>query len=143
MIPHKFHPWLAEQADLLGEAPGMELAHEETEAAVGDCSADLVFIEEGTDQRIVVENMFNRTDHDHLGKLITYMAGLDARYAILLASEFRDEHRAALNWLNTISTNDFGFFGIALEVRRMGDSSSALRLRGDIQPDKWNYSIGA
>lgn len=64
--------------------------------------------------------MFNRTDRDHLGKLITYMAGLDARYAVLLASEFRDEHRAALNWLNTISTNDFGFFGIALEVRHNG-----------------------
>lgn len=63
----------------------MELVHQETEAAVGDYNADLVLIEEGTDQRIIVENMFNRTDHDHLGKLITYMAGLGARYAILLA----------------------------------------------------------
>ena len=87
--------------------------------------------------------MFNRTGHDHLGKLINDMAGLGADHTVLLASEFRDEHRAALNWLNTISTSDFRFFGIALEVRRIGDSSSALRLRGDIQPDKWNYSIRA
>ena len=70
-----FTPWLAEQAELLGEALGIDLVHEETEAAVGDYNADLVFIEEGTDQQIVVENMFTCTDHDHLGKLITYMAG--------------------------------------------------------------------
>lgn len=87
--------------------------------------------------------MFNCTGHDHLGKLINDMAGLGADHTVLLAPEFRDEHQAALNWLNTISTSDFGFFGIALGVRRIGDSSSALRLRGDIQPDKWNYSIRA
>ena len=63
-----FTPWLAEQAELLGEALGREVVHEETEAAAGGYNADLVFIEEGTDQRIVVENMFNRTDHDHLGR---------------------------------------------------------------------------
>lgn len=138
-----FTPWLAEQAELLGEALGMELVHEETEAAVGEYSADLVFIEEGTDQRIVVENMFNRTDHDHLGKLITYMAGLGAHYTVLLASEFRDEHQAALNWLNTISTNDFGFFGIVLEVWRIGDSSPAPRFRVAVQPDNWSRSVRA
>ena len=80
-----FTPWLAENADRLGEALGMDLIHEQTEAPVGRYSADLVFRDASTDRLIVVENMFGATDHDHLGKLITYAAGLGASYAVLLA----------------------------------------------------------
>ena len=69
-----FTPWLAENADQLGEALGMDLIHEQTEAAVGRYSADLVFREVSMDRLVVVENMFDSTDHDHLGKLITYAA---------------------------------------------------------------------
>ncbi len=57
------------------------------------------------------------TDHDHVGKLITYGAGLDSHLVVLLADRFRPEHRTALTWLNTISEDGFGFFGLALEVR--------------------------
>ena len=94
----EFTPWLAENADLLGEALGMDLAHEQTEAPVGRYSADLVFREASRDELVVVENMFGPTDHDHLGKLITYAAGLGASYAVLISPEFRDEHRSALTW---------------------------------------------
>ena len=72
-----FTPWLAENADLLGEALGMDVVHEQTEAGVGRYSADLVFREESTSRLVVVENMFGATDHDHLGKLITYAAGIE------------------------------------------------------------------
>ena len=65
----EFTPWLAENADLLGEALGMDLVHERTEAAVGRYSADLVFREASRSELVVVENMFGSTDHDHLGKL--------------------------------------------------------------------------
>ena len=78
----EFTPWLAENADVLGEALGMDLLHEQTEAAVGRYSADLVFREESTDRIVVVENLFGPTDHDHLGKLIAYAAGLGAGYAV-------------------------------------------------------------
>lgn len=138
-----FTPWLAENAELLGEALGMDLLHEQTEATVGRYSADLVFREESTNKPVVVENMFGATDHDHLGKLITYAAGLEAGYAVLLAPELRDEHRSALTWLNSISTDDFGFFGIVLEAWRIGDSIPAPRLRVEVKPDDWSRSVQA
>ena len=138
-----FTPWLAENAALLGEALGMDLLHEETEAAVGRYSADLVFREESTGRLVVVENLFGPTDHDHLGKLLVYAAGLEAGYAVLLAPEFRDEHRAALDWLNSISADDFGFFGIVFEAWRIGDSLPAPRLRVDVKPNNWSRSVRA
>ena len=138
-----FTPWLAENADQLGEALGMDLIHEQTEAPVGRYSADLVFRDASTDRLIVVENMFGATDHDHLGKLLTYAAGLEASYAVLLASEFREEHRSALNWLNSVSADDFGFFGVVLEAWRIGDSLPAPRLRVDVKPDSWGRSVRA
>lgn len=136
-----FTPWLAENAELLGEALGMDLVHEQTEAAVGRYSADLVFREGSTDRVVVVENLFSPSDHDHLGKLIVYAAGLEAGYAVLLAPDFRDEHRAALDWLNSISAEDFGFFGIVLEAWRIGDSPPAPRLRVDVKPNNWSRSV--
>ena len=96
-----------------------------------------------TDGLIVVENMFGATDHDHLGKLITYAAGLGAHYAVLLAPEFREEHRSVLNWLNSVSADDFGFFGVVLEAWRIGDSLPAPRLRVDVKPDSWGRSVRA
>ena len=136
-----FTPWLAENADLLGEALRMDLLHEQTEAAVGRYSADLVFRDNATDRLVVVENLFGPSDHDHLGKLIVYAAGLEAGYAVLLAPEFRDEHRAALNWLNAISAEDFGFFGVVLEAWRIGDSAPAPRLRVDVKPNDWSRLV--
>ena len=139
----EFTPWLAENADLLGEALGMDLAHEQTEAAVGRYSADLVFREASRDELVVVENMFGPTDHDHLGKLITYAAGLGASYAVLISPEFRDEHRSALTWLNSVSADDFGFFGVVLEAWRIDGSRPAPRLRVEVQPDDWSRSVRA
>ena len=139
--PRGFTPWLAENATLLGDALGMNLRHEETEAGVGRYSADLVFVEEETEDRVVVENLFHATDHDHLGKLITYVAGLEAAYGVLLAPKFMDEHRSALNYLNSISKDEYGFFGVVLEAWRIGDSIPAPRLRVDIKPDNWSRSV--
>ena len=139
----EFTPWLAENADLLGEALGMDLLHEQTEAAVGRYSADLVFREASRGERVVVENMFGPTDHDHLGKLITYAAGLRASYAVLISPEFRDEHRSALTWLNSVSADDVGFFGVALEAWRIDGSRPAPRLRVEVEPDSWGRSVRA
>ena len=106
----------------------------------GGYRADLVLRDPNSPTRVVVENMYGSTDHDHLGKLITYAAGLQASYAVLLTETLRPEHRSALNWLNSISTEDRGFFGISLEVWRIGDSIPAPQLRVDVQPDDWSKS---
>lgn len=135
--PSDFTPWLAENADLLGEALGLELVDPRKEQGVGRYSADLVLREVSTDGLVVVENMFGTTDHDHLGKLITYAAGLGARYAVLIAPEYRDEHRSALTWLNSVSAPEFAFFGVVLEAWRIGDSPCAPRLRVEVKPDSW------
>ena len=96
-------PWLADAPDLIGEALGMELELEDTEVSVGPFRADMLFRDVSTGALVVVENMVNPTDHDHIGKLITYSAGLSANYAVLLAERFRPEHRSALTWINSIS----------------------------------------
>lgn len=139
----EFTPWLAENADLLGEALGLDLVHERTEAEVGRYSADLLFREESTNRLVVVENMFGPTDHDHLGKLITYAAGLGARCAVLISPEYRAEHLSAVSWLNSISADDFAFFGVVLEAWRIDESRHAPRLRVVVQPDSWSRLVRA
>ena len=135
-----FTPWLHDNPEILGDLLGTELFPEDREVAVGRYSADLLF-RDSTDRIVVVENMFGPTDHDHLGKLITYSAGLDAGVAVLIAEEFRDEHRSALDWLNHISQNDFAFFGVIIEAWRIGDSNPAPQLRVDTQPDNWSRAV--
>ncbi len=136
-----FTPWLAENVELMSDALGMELELEGQEVSVGGYSADLVFRDLSSGALVVVENMYGSTDHDHLGKLITYAAGLKASYAVLLTETFRGEHRSALNWLNSISTEGCGFFGLGLEVWRIRDSIPAPRLRVEVQPDDWSKSV--
>jgi len=96
-------PFLAMNPDYLSEALGMDLELEGSEVAVGPFAADLLFRERNSGERIVVENLIGNTDHDHLGKIITYAAGLDARHAVLIAETFRQEHQSALLWLNANS----------------------------------------
>ena len=130
-----FTPWLAANPDQLGKALQMDLETERAELAVGPFSADVVLRDANTGQRIVVENLLETTDHDHLGKLITYAAGLEARWAVLAARSFRPEHRTALTWLNSISGEGSGFFGIEVHAVRIGDSPPAVRLDVVVEPD--------
>lgn len=133
-----FTPWLADNPAQLGETLQMDLELEQTEFPVGPFFADVVLRDTGTDQRVVVENMLGRTDHDHLGKLITYAAGLEAHWAVLIAERIRPEHRSALNWLNSISDEGSGFFGIEVRVYRIGDSKPAVSLGVVAMPDDFS-----
>ena len=130
-----FTPWLAAHPDHLGKALQMDLELEGDEVAVGPFSADVVFRDANTGHRLVVENLLESTDHDHLGKLITYAAGLEAHWAVLVAKSFRPEHRSALNWLNSLSGEGSGFFGIEVHAVRIGDSPAAVRLDVVVEPD--------
>lgn len=138
-----FTPWLAADPDHLGKALHMDLELEGAEVPVGPFSADVVLRDTNTGQRVVVENFLETSNHDHLGKLITYAAGLEAHWAVLVAKEFRPEHRTALTWLNSIADEGRGFFGIEVHAVRIGDSAPAAQLRVVVEPDDFSRQARA
>lgn len=130
-------PWLADNPEALGRALGMDLELIGSEVAVGSFKADLLLRDANTGKSVVVENMIGQTDHDHLGKIITYAAGLDASHAALIVETFRSEHLSALHWLNANSRDTVNFFGIELRVWSIDDSRPAPQLDVVIEPDEW------
>lgn len=136
-----FTPWLGANADLLGEALGLDLELVETEVAVGSFSADAHFRVTTSGDNVVVENMLAPSDHDHVGKLLTYAAGIDAPYAVLVAERIKPEHASALAWLNTNSRDGISFFGIEIEAWQIGDSGPAPHLNVVVKPDQWQRSV--
>ncbi len=124
-----FTPWLAEEENirLLGNALGIELEVENTEVAVGPYSADILAKDSGTDKYVVIENQLEKTDHDHLGKAITYASALDASAVVWIASTFTEEHQRALTWLNDHTSEDVAFYGVKLELWQIDESHPAVR----------------
>ena len=125
-----FTPWLAAEDNiaLLGDALGIELAVEDTEVSVGPYSADILARDTASGDYIVIENQLGKTNHDHLGKAITYGAALNAAAIVWIASDFSDEHKKGLDWLNDNSSGDVAFFGVRLELWRINESPPAVRL---------------
>lgn len=107
-----FTVWLArdENLTMLGEAVGIDINLEERESPVGSFSVDLFATEEGTGRKIIIENQLEDTNHDHLGKIITYAAGKEASVIIWIVKRARDEHRQAVEWLNQHTDENIGFF---------------------------------
>ncbi|MXX94677.1 MAG: hypothetical protein F4039_04470 [Gammaproteobacteria bacterium] len=140
----EFTPWLARQENLkiLGETLGLSLETESVEREVGSFRADIVCSDTNTDTTVLIENQLARTDHDHLGKLLTYAAGLQAKTVLWIVTQVRDEHRAALDWLNTITPDDFSFFGVEIELLRIGVSPIAPRFNIVSMPNDWSRSVG-
>lgn len=143
-------PWLAENPGLLSDELSMALELVDTEVEVGSFSADILFRASDRNALVVVENMMGSTDHDHLGKTITYASGLEAAheeegleatYAVLLAERIRAEHRTALTWMNTHTTEAVGFFGVEVEAWRIGDSPPAPKIDAVVRPDDWARRI--
>ena len=141
--PGQFTPWLAkaENLELLSETLQLELERESVEKQVGAFRADIVCRDINTDSPVLIENQLERTDHDHLGKLLTYAAGLQAVTVIWLAASFREEHRAVLDWLNEITREDTRFFGLEIELWRIGDSSAAPKFNIVSKPNDWSRSL--
>ena len=132
-----FTPWLAENIDELGEALGMDLELQQTEAAVGDYSLDVLATDLNQNRTVIIENQLEVTNHDHLGKLLTYAAGYDANVIVWLTREFRDEHRAALDWLNQRTGEDTQFFGVVVELWKIGNSLPAPHFSLAAAPNGW------
>ena len=136
-----FTPWVADNLPLLGGAIGLELELEASEVPIGPYSADIVCRSVPDGHHVVIENQLERTDHDHLGKLLTYAAGLsDVSTVVWIAREFTEQHRAALDWLNRSTAEDVRFFGIEIEVWRIGDSLPAPRFTLVSEPNEWSKS---
>jgi len=138
-----FTPWLARPDNivLLGETIGLDLEVETIEKNVGPFRADILCRDTTTNHYVLIENQLERTDHGHLGQLLTYAAGLDAASVVWVASRFTDEHRAALDWLNRITSPDFNFFGLEIELWRIGDSTLAPKFNLVSQPNDWSTSF--
>ncbi|MFW2176689.1 MULTISPECIES: DUF4268 domain-containing protein [unclassified Moraxella] len=134
-----FTPWLAknENIQLLSEVIGIELEVLSQEEKVGAFSADILCRDTINDHYVLIENQLERTDHTHLGQLMTYAAGLDAVTIIWIAQKFTEEHRAALDWLNRITDETFNFFGIEIELYKIGDSLPAPMFNMISQPNDW------
>jgi len=131
----EFTPWLAENIELLNNALGLELDVENIEVAAGPYSADIVARDAGTGKYVIIENQLGKTDHDHLGKSITYASVLDASSVIWIASEFTDEHKKALDWLNDHTSDELSFYGVNIELWQIDDSKPAVRFNVKSTPN--------
>jgi hypothetical protein len=138
-----FTPWLAtpENIKLLGDAVGMELEVEALEKDVGPFRADILCKETNRSDWVIIENQLEPTDHLHLGQLLTYAAGLHASAIIWIAEKFRAEHRAALDFLNEITGENVAFFGIEVELLRIGSSPAAPRFNVICKPNEFSKGV--
>jgi hypothetical protein len=134
-----FTTWLAKEENLklLSDEIGIDIELEETEASVGRFNVDILAKEEGSDRMVVIENQLEATDHDHLGKLITYAAGFDAQIIIWIVKEVRDEHKQAIDWLNEHTDEKVNLFIIKMELWQIDDSPPAPKFHVVSQPNDW------
>jgi hypothetical protein len=144
--PHEaldFTPWLAEEDNLmlLSDAVGLEITVDETESSVGDFNVDIYATETGTDRKIIIENQLEDTNHDHLGKLITYASGKAADIIIWVVKRAREEHRAAIEWLNNHTDENIAFFLLEVKLFQIGDSDIAVKFEVIEKPNDWTKEI--
>ena len=142
--PHEalnFTPWVAENVDLLADAVGLDITVDETESSVGDFNVDIYASETGTDRKIIIENQLEDTDHDHLGKLITYASGKGADVVIWVVKHAREEHKAAVEWLNNHTDDKIGVFLCEIKLFQIGDSQIAPAFTVVERPNDWTKEI--
>ena len=134
-----FTPWLSqgENIKLLGDTIGLDLEFEAQEKGVGPFRADLLCKSTVDDSWVLIENQLERTDHSHLGQLLTYAAGLQAVTIVWIARKMTDEHRAALDWLNEVTDTRINFFGLEIELWRIGRSPLAPKFNVVSKPNDW------
>ena len=134
-----FTPWLAQEENiaLLGEELAVDLEVQQSEQPVGPYRADLVCVDTATGHKVLIENQLEKTNHTHLGQILTYAAGLDAVVIVWIADRFTDEHRAALDWLNDVTGPGINFFGFEIELWRISDSPPAPKFNVIVRPNEW------
>ncbi|UFS56848.1 DUF4268 domain-containing protein [Comamonadaceae bacterium M7527] len=138
-----FTPWLAKAENLerLSKALVMDLETAGTEQSVGPYRADLLCTDAFSGAKVLIENQLEKTNHNHLGQILTYSAGLDVKTVVWIASRFTDEHRAALDYLNEITEEGYSFFGLEIELWKIGNSVPAPKFNIVSRPNTWTKSI--
>ena len=136
---YDFSKWLAKEENLalLSKTIGIDMVLKETESSVGTFSVDLFASEEGTNRKIIIENQLEDTNHDHLGKIITYAAGKSAEVIIWIVKRARDEHKQAVEWLNQHTDENIGFFLVEIELWQINDSLPAPNFNIIEKPNDW------
>lgn len=138
--PHEalnFTPWVADNIEILSNAVGLDITVDEIESSVGDFNVDIYASETGTDRKIIIENQLEDTDHDHLGKLITYASGKSADVIIWIVRHAREEHKAAIEWLNNHTDDKIGFFLCEIKLFQIGNSPIAPTFEIVERPNDW------
>ena len=138
-----FTPWLAgeENIAILGDVIGLDLEVEAQEKEVGPFRADILCRDTSSDSWVLIENQLERTDHTHLGQLLTYASGLSAVTVVWVAQRFTDEHRAVLDWLNEVTDATINFFGLEIELWRIGSSDVAPKFNIVSKPNDWTRVV--
>ncbi|MCR2830802.1 DUF4268 domain-containing protein [Acidithiobacillus ferrooxidans] len=141
--PQDFTPWLAQDGNLkiLGDALGIELELEAQEKNVGPFRADILCRSLDDDSLVLIENQLEKTDHIHLGQLLTYAAGLQSVTSVWIAATFTEEHRAALDWLNQVTNESVRFFGLEIELWQIDESVPAPKFNVVSKPNDWSRRV--
>ncbi len=137
-----FSEWLAnpKSINMLAETLNLEFELVGRENPMGDFRADIVCKDTTDDSWVVIENQLEQTNHDHLGKLLAYSAVRKATTVIWIAKTFREEHRATLDWLNEITSEERRFFGLEIELMQIDDSRYAPHFNITSKPNDWSRS---
>jgi len=140
-----FTNWLTkeENLELLSEELGIgKICFIGTEESVGSFRVDI--LAEGEDKKeIIIENQFGTTDHDHLGKAITYASGCKAEIVIWIVEDYREEHKKAVDFLNSHTDDKLSFFLVRIELWQIDDSNPAPKFEVISQPNSWEKMLNA
>jgi len=138
---HGFSGWLESNVETLSEALDLSLSPVQREKTAGSFQVDLV-AEDGDGNLVIIENQLEPTNHDHLGKVLTYLTNLEAKTAVWITSEPRPEHVRAIGWLNEATPADISFYLVRLSAYRIGDSDPAPLFTVIVAPSEEAKDIG-
>ena len=138
---HDFTPWLAENLDRLSDVIGIELDLEGCEVQVGPYRADIVANEPADGTRVLIENQLEDANLQHLGQVLAYLAGLEAKIVVWIAKEFDEQHRSAIRWLNDHTDDPFAFFAVRIRVVQIGKSPLAPIFEVLERPNEWDRRV--
>ena len=138
-----FTEWLAkeENMNILSKAAGLEISAEETQSPVGKYHADILASESGTNRRIIIINNFSQTEDSSLGRLMTLAAGKNADVVIWIVHHANEEHKAAVEWLNSRTGNNTGIFLCEIKLFRIGNSEPAVKFEVISRPNNWAKEV--
>lgn len=138
-----FTKWLSKEENLniLSEEIGIDIELLSTEAKTGSFSTDILAVEANTNNKIIIENQLEATNHDHLGKIITYASGHDAKTIIWIVKNAREEHRQAIDWLNEHTDEEINIFLCNIELWKINDSPIAPKFQIVSSPNNWSKTV--